>query len=138
MFFRSAAAVGWIFVVTFVLLDKLASPIVWALFWLALAAQLAASAWITWRRTGLRWLTMGEAHSATINAAMVPVYFAGYTIVTLPSAWLVILGVNIALAIAIHAGAEYEDRDKWARWKSAIARASLADLVTLRHIPNLR
>jgi hypothetical protein len=138
MFFRSAAAFGWLFGVTFVLLDKLASPIVWALFWSALAVQMAVTAWVTWRRTGLRWHTMSAVHAATIEAAMVPVHLGGYTIATLPSAWMVMFGINVALAIAMNVGSEYEDRDKWARWKASVTRASLTDLLTFRHIPVLR
>jgi hypothetical protein len=138
MFFRSAAAFGWLFGVAFFLLDKLASPIVWALLWAALGVQLAASAWVTWRRTGLRWRTMGLMQGATLNAAMVPVHLAGYTIATLPYAWMAIFGVGVALTIAINVGGEYEDRDKSERLKAAATRASLPDLVTLRHIPNLR
>ena len=138
MSFPSASAFGWIFAVAFVLLDRLASPIAWALFWGALGALEAATAWVTWRRTGLRWRTMATIQGATLNAAMVPVHLAGYTIATLPYAWMAIFGVGVALTIAMNVGSEYEDRDKWERWKAAVTQASLTDLVTLRHMPVLR
>jgi hypothetical protein len=123
---------------TFSVLNALASPTEWALFWAALSAQSAAAAWLTWQRTGLRWYTLDMAHAATILAALVPAYLAGYTILTLPLRWMVIFGVNAALWIAMNVAGAFEDRDKTARSRAATARASLTDLINLRYIPNLR
>jgi hypothetical protein len=135
---RGWIANGFFFGLTFSLLNAVASPAAWALFWSAMSVQAMAAAWLTWMRTGLRWYTLDMAHAATIMAALVPVYLAGYTIQTLPVRWMVVFGVNVALGIAMNLGSAYEDRDKTARWRAVNTRASLTDLLTFRYIPHLR
>jgi hypothetical protein len=136
--FSSAAKYGFLMGGSFVLLDTMASPIGWSLFWAAIAVQGAVAARVTWKRTGLRWFTIGMTHGAAVSAAMVPVHLAGYTLRTLPFPWMLIFGCNVALAIAMNVGSRYEDRDKTARWKAVLATTSLTDLLTFRHIPDLR
>jgi hypothetical protein len=120
--FSSAAKYGFLMGVSFALLDTMASPIAWSLFWAAITVQLAVAARVTWTRTGLRLFTIGMVHAATVSAVMVPVHLAGYTLRTLPFTWMLIYGANAALAIAMNVGSRYEDRDKTARWKAPSQR----------------
>jgi hypothetical protein len=121
------------------LLTLTGSPIAYAIVWGILAAQSAAAAWITWKRTGLQWYAINMFHVAAIAAAVVPFVLAGYTISTMPIRWMLVFGVNIALAIAMNIASQYEDREKTARWKAAAsATASVTDFFTFRNIPNLR
>jgi hypothetical protein len=119
-------------------LIHMASPILWGLFWGVVAAQTLAAGWLTWRRTGLRWYTINMFHGAMIEAALVPFCLAGYSVESVPMAWKLIFAANAAIAIAMNVASQYEDRDKTARWKAALAKASWTDFLTFRHIPNLR
>ena len=120
------------------LLTSMRSPIAYAIFWGILAAQSAVSGWLTWKRTGLQWYAINMFHVAAIIAAVVPFVLAGYTITTMPGRWMLIFGVNIALAIGMNVASQYEDREKTARWRAASATASVTDFFTFRNIPNLR
>ena len=134
----SAMKFGFLFGTAFAVLHNIGSPVLWALFWAALAAQNAIAARLTWKRTGLRWWTFDMVHATMISAALVPVYLAGYTITTIPAPWMIIFGVNVTLSVAMTVFSRYEDPEKFARWKEVGRKTSFVDFLMFRHIPQLR
>jgi hypothetical protein len=124
--------------VLIVVLDALHSRIAWACYWAVQAVFLAIYTRLTWQRTRLFWMAEGGAHAAIVSAVFVPVSLAGYTVGTLPSPWMAVLWVNVAVLAASHLIARFVHREQWRDWKRHMDSLSLWDMLRFRHIPYLR
>ncbi|HEY2908188.1 MAG TPA: hypothetical protein VGJ29_19945, partial [Vicinamibacterales bacterium] len=71
---------GAVLGVLLVVLDAVKSPVAWAAFWTAEAILLSTYARLTWKRTGLLWMTIQGAHGALIALLLIPASLAGYTL----------------------------------------------------------
>jgi hypothetical protein len=129
---------GLLWALLFFLLDKLDSPVAWALFWTIGAVQLTAYATLTWRRTAMIWMTIGGAYAALFHWVLVPASLAGYTLNHLPSPWNVVFPLSALIVPLLLGIAWLVEREKLKLWKQHQDGMSLLDTLKLRHIPNLR
>jgi hypothetical protein len=134
----AASKFGLLLGVMLVGLDRIGSPMLWVSFWAALAIFLDRGARVTWQRTGLWWLTVAKAYGAIECAALVVVYALGYTLLTMPYVWRLVLWGNVAVLAVMQFVAARENRDKWRRLSEHEEHSSFVDVLLVRHIPNLR
>jgi hypothetical protein len=123
---------------TVVLTTVLPPAIGWCLFWGALSVQLSVGAAVVWRRTRLPLmtaaLTLGACTSSGFSA-----FAAGGVIpqeLLARNPWL--LGGLMVLAPVLLFSESWFHADRWAEMKRRSARATFGDVLTFRHIPDLR
>jgi hypothetical protein len=113
-------------------------PLGSAILWVAFAVQLAWAALLTWRRTGLPFASAAMLISA---AGMMMFAVLGVSVRVVPS---MSTGAAMALGALIVTGplcllAESRVHPKeWAEWKGHMEQATLWEMLTGRHIPDLR
>lgn len=108
-----------------------------AALWLILALQLAVAAVVTWRRTRLAFAT-----AAMLTGSGTLMLLAYWTFSGLPlpeRSWPELL-YFIALVAAIPAFfwlESHRSAEQWKVWGEAMEKATLKDMLFLRHIPSL-
>jgi hypothetical protein len=116
-------------------LSILKSPVAWAVFWTVQTILLAIYTHLTWKRTGLLWMTIGGAHATVIALLLIPASLAGYTISAVPPLLIALnligLSVFYILARTLH-------RDHFQQWRRHMDSMTLVDMMRFRHIPYLK
>ena len=79
-------------------LNILKSPIAWTAFWSAQAILLVIYTRLTWKRTGLMWMTLGGAHAALVALLLIPASLAGYTLGNVPP---LLIALNLVALLAV-------------------------------------
>jgi hypothetical protein len=134
-----AAAVIYGVLVNVVLLAASAlGPPALGLFWLAIFCQFAVGAALVWRRTGLALMTAGFAAVAAVSAvfAVSSVIGPGWQALVARHPFLAVLGVACIAFLFI--AERWAHPDVWRSLRGHGERATLLDVITFRHIPDLR
>lgn len=134
----AGAKYGALFGVLFFVLNAWNSPIAWASFWAVQTVMLAIYTKLTWRRTGMFWMTAGGADATLAAAALVVASLAGYSLGKLAAPWMLFFGINGAVLVLTHALSWLLERDRYRQWKQYMEPMSLRDMLLFRHIPHLR
>ncbi len=116
-------------------LNILKSPIAWTAFWSAQAILLVTYTRLTWRRTGLVWMTVGGAHAALIALLLIPASLAGYTLGNVPP---LLIALNLVALLAYYLLAMTVHRDQFRQWRRHMQSVTLWDMLRFRHIPYLK
>lgn len=110
--------------------------------WAALSLQAAVGLWITWRRFRLRWFTFGGAVAFLVSLAMIPVSARGLNLATIATElpllvvgaiWLCVLFVPLSVGLE-----SLRNSPEWRAWSNRVERATLWDMITFRHVPDVR
>ena len=129
--------VGPVFVVLFFVADAL-GPTAWRALWIAVALQMARTALVFWRRARLpRWAAGGFVGAA--GALLVALASAGRNefrelMLANPIATITVV---LAVPVLMFSEAKFAPA-KWKRVRERGESATLRDMFTLRHIPDLR
>ena len=122
------------FVFTKLVPQPIGSVILWTLF----TVQLSWGALMCWRRTGLPFVTAAQIAGAIISASLVVLAVIGHPY----PAWSVeswVLFAAAALLGPVFLLIESRvNRVKWQQWAHHMERQTVWDIVTARHIPQLR
>jgi hypothetical protein len=123
------------------LLDVFPRPIGSVIVWTEIAIQAAVVELIVWRRLRLRWFALGGVVGLLTSVAMIFISARGLDLVTvvgiLPvpaviAVWTGLLFVPLSLGLEAARNSE-----EWRAWSEQTKNASLIDMLTLRHIPDL-
>ena len=99
---------------------------------------LAAAAFLTWRRTGLRLAATGIAVGAGAMVLYTRVLMRTDDLFAAPPGELAALLGTILLGVALPFAQARTEPARWARWKDHAERCNAADMLLFRHIPDLR
>lgn len=134
---------GFVLGVLFVLLGQVApQPAGSVVLWTALSVDAGVSAWIIWRRLPLPWFRVGMIAALLVSLIMIPISARGLNLATiatelpLPAVIAIWLG---ALWVPLSIGLEsLRDSPEWRAWKAHQEHAGLWDVITFRHVPDMR
>lgn len=134
-----AMMLGLLLALAGALLDLLApQPAGWAVYWALIAAQLAWAARTCWRRTGLPYATAAMVVAGAMSAVLAGMATAGHLFPELARAWwwpLVLAGIAGPVLLQVESRAHPAE---WRQWGAFMAESTLWDILTMRHIPDLR
>jgi len=109
--------------------------------WSALSLQAVLGFWIIWRRLRLPWLSVGTGAAFLVSAAMIPISARGLNLATLALALPLPLVAAIwigVLIVPLTVGLESSRNSReWQAWSTRMTHASLWEMLTFRHIPDL-
>jgi hypothetical protein len=131
-----AGALYGLFLGVFLAVARAVGPAMWTPLFIAIACQLACFAVITWRRTRLPFMTAGACLAAV----------AGLTIGLFGSreyeALLVAHPIAVLSLVPLFPLLMFLEKwahpEVWRRLRTEAERATLRDMLLLRHIPDLR
>jgi hypothetical protein len=116
-------------------LSILKNPIAWAVFWMVQTILLATYTRLTWKRTGLLWMTIGGAHATLIALLLGLASLAGYTISAVPP---LLIALNLIALSVFYILARTLHRDHFRQWRRHMDGMTLVDMMRFRHIPYLK
>jgi len=116
-------------------LSILKNPIAWAVFWMVQTILLATYTRLTWKRTGLLWMTVGGAHATLIALLLIPASLAGYTISAVPP---LLIALNLIGLSVFYILARILHRDHFLQWHRHMDGMTLVDMMRFRHTPHLK
>jgi len=121
-------------VFTRVVPQPLGSIILWGFF----SAQLPWGAAICWRRTGLAFVTAAMALGGAMSAGLLVLATTGRVFPSLlPESW-VLLGAGLVMVPLFLLIESQVNRAKWKQWARYMESKNVWDIVTGRHIPQIR
>ena len=110
-------------------------------FWTALSLQAALGLWITWHRLRLPWFSAGAIAALVVCLTMIPVSARGLNLATIATELPLLLVVAIwsaVLFVPLSIGLEsLRNSPEWRAWSARVERATLWEIITFRHVPNL-
>jgi hypothetical protein len=125
-------------IVMFGLLRFLPQPTGAVIVWSLMCLQLAWGAMTCWRRTGLPFVTAAMINGSVMSLGAVALAFMGQPFPNLaPSSWVLFV-CGLAVGILLLGLESRVNRHKWAEWSRFMEHMTPWDIVTCRHIPNLR
>jgi len=107
-------------------------------YWLLTAIQLASGSVVCWRRTGLPRATAAFAINSATAAGLAVLAALGRVFPDVPPQYLLLMALSVFSGLGLFFAESRVNRDKWARWSQPAARQRASDIVTVRHIPDLR
>jgi len=107
-------------------------------FWGFFAVQLGWGAVTCWRRTGLPWATTAIAIGATMSTCLAVLAATGRVFPDLSRGLWVPVGIGFALGPLFLLVESRANRAKWRQWAQYMERKNVWDILTARHIPQLR
>jgi hypothetical protein len=113
-------------------------PIGSILWWGFLTGQLTWCAALCWRRTGLPFATGAMAAAAGSSGVLAVFGAAGHVFPDLSRASWVLVDAGLLCALLLLVVESRVHRAKWTQWKQFMERTSAWDIVTGRHIPEMR
>jgi nucleoside recognition membrane protein YjiH len=125
--------VVWVVLTTFV-----PQPADAIIFWSLICIQLAWGALICWRRTGLPFATAAMIAGSVVSAGLVVVALIGQPFPNLALASWVLFGCVAAVGPLFLLIESRVNPEKWREWKRHMETTTLWEIVTGRHIPDLR
>lgn len=109
--------------------------------WTALSVQAVLGLWITWRRRRLPWFSAGAIAALLVCLAMIPVSARGLNLATIATELPLLVVVAIwsaVLFVPLSIGAKsLRDSPEWRAWSTRVERATLWEMITFRHVPNI-
>jgi hypothetical protein len=128
--------------VMFVLTQVAPQPAGSIAFWTALTVQAAFGGWIIWRRLRLRWFGLGAVSALCLSLVMIPISARGLNLATIATElplwavgaiWLGVLFVPLSVGLE-----SWRNTPEWRAWSARGERATLWEVITLRHVPDMR
>jgi hypothetical protein len=135
----AAAHYGLIIVAAlFVFTRLMPQPVGSVIYWGLLTVQLSWGAMTCWRRTGLPFATAALVSSAVMSVCLVVLAALSHPFPDLlPESW-VPLGGGMAIGPIFLVIESRVNRAKWKLWAQHMEHKSVWDIVTGRHIPQVR
>ena len=122
----------------FVFTRLLPQPLGSIVYWGLLSVQLAWGAVLTWRRTALPFATAGLVTGAATATSLVVLAAIGHPYPNeMPQSWLLLSGGFIVAPLFLLIESRVNPA-KWKQWAQHMENKSAWDIVTGRHIPQLR
>jgi len=113
-------------------------PVGSVLFWGVVSLQLSWFAITCWRRTGLPFVTAAGVTGAAVAMSFLVLGVFGHPFPGVgPEAWVPLAGVLVLGPLFLFIESRV-NRAKWKQWAEHMAQRSAWDIVTGRHIPQLR
>jgi hypothetical protein len=140
---RAGLKLGFFLALVMALLFRLApQPAGSVLFWVLLGIQTARGDWIIWRRLRLPWILAGGVSALFVSGAMIPISIRGLDLATmmvaLPLAGVVVVWTAL-LFVPLSLGLEaLRNSPEWRAWASRTERATLWEMLTFQHVPDMR
>jgi hypothetical protein len=110
-------------------------------FWTIMGAQSVLSLWIVWRRLRLPWFTIGGVAALLTSLAMIPISARGLNLATIATELplgLVAAVWSALLFVPLSVGLEaLRDSPEWRAWAARTKGATLWEMITFRHVPNV-
>ena len=135
----AAALYGVTIGIGFVVFTRLMpQPLGSLIYWSFFSVQLSWGAMTCWRRTGLPFATAAMVTGAAMSACLAVLAAMGHPFQALaPESWVLFVGGTVLgpLFLLIESRA---NRVKWQQWGRYMENKSFWDIVTGRHIPELR
>ena len=116
----------------------LPEPLGWAICWSIFAVQLAVGAVVVWRRTGLHAMTCSFVWASGIAAVFAIACSRGMTFEDVLRRDPLLLVASISVAAALMFSERWWHPAAWAQFKRKADDSSVFDILTFRHIPDLR
>jgi hypothetical protein len=113
-------------------------PIGSIVWWGFFAGQLTWGAMLCWRRTGLPFATGAMAAAAGTSGVLAFLAATGHVFPNLPTVSWVLVGAGFVSAPLFFLIESRVHRAKWMQWKQHMERKNAWDILTGRHIPELR
>jgi hypothetical protein len=113
-------------------------PGAWIAYWILQTVLSACAAVTIWRRTRLPLMCGGTVIATVIAAAFVAVSIAGYTMLSLPSRWMIAWWISLAVMLVVQTLSWWLYREQYRLWRQHAEGRSMLDLLLMRHIPKLR
>ena len=110
------------------------SIVLWSFF----AVQLAWGAVTCWRRTGLPFATTAMGIGGTLSASLAVLAATGRVFPDLPRELWIPLGIGLISGPLFLLIESRVNRAKWKQWSDYMERKNVWDILTARHIPQLR
>jgi hypothetical protein len=109
--------------------------------WTALSVQTVLGLWITWHRLRLPWFSAGGIAALLVCLAMIPVSARGLNLATIGTELPQLVAVAIwsaVLFVPLSIGLEsLRNSPEWRAWSARMERATLWEMITFRHVPNI-
>jgi hypothetical protein len=135
----ASALYGLLIGIAFVLFTQVApQPTGSIVFWGVVAVQLAWGAVACWRRTGLPFATSAMAIGAAMSACLAVLAATGRIFPDLSRGLWVPVGIGLAIGPLFLLIESRVNRAKWREWAHYMERKNVWDILTARHIPDLR
>lgn len=136
---QGSAVYGACLAVGFVVVQRVApEPIGWVAVWSFFAVQLGWGAALTWRRTALPFATAAMVTGAVLSCSLAVLAAIGHPYPHLmPESW-VLLGGGLVLAPLFLLLESRTNPSKWKHWARHMESKSAWDILTYRHIPEMR
>jgi hypothetical protein len=112
--------------------------VAWLIFWLATAMQLGVGASLVWRRTRLPRMTGAFGLGAAQSAMFAMLAARGVQFRDLLFDHPVLVTTLLCVPAVLLFSERWFSKEKWDTCKHYAERATVGDLLTYRHIPNLR
>ena len=129
---------GLIGVASIVFTTVVPQPIGSAILWAFFSLQLSWGAAICWRRTGLPFVTAALITGAIMSTCLVVLASVGHPFPEWPLESWVLFGSGAVLGPLFFFIESRVNRVKCRRWAHHMERQTVWDIVTGRHIPELR
>jgi hypothetical protein len=133
------ALYGVLFGIAFFVFGRLVpQPMGAVILWSAIAIQLSLGAGICWRRTGLPFASVAMFHGSVMSVCLVVLALMGQPFPNLaPGSWVFFAGGALVGPVLFLVESRV-NRVKWAEWGRYMEHKSVWDILTGRHIPDLR
>ena len=127
-----------VFVTSTALTEKAPQPLGSVVFWSLLVVQFAYGAVVCWRRTGLPYATASLGVWAAGSALLALLAANGHVLPNLSSAGWVVIAAGVAAWSILMWIESKRNPEPWRAWKRCLERATLWDVLRMRHFPELR